>query len=45
MYCIDSEGYYLTNDGYYPILAENGSEVQVVNDAGQLSWYPKSIFS
>ncbi len=44
MTCINAEGYYLTNDGYYEILSDNGTEVQVVNDARKLSWYPKNIF-
>jgi len=45
MTCINAEGYYLTNGGYYQILNETNSEVQIVNDARKLSWYPKSIFN
>lgn len=44
MICINDEGYYLTHDGYYEILNETDTEVQVVNDARKLSWYPKKIF-
>jgi hypothetical protein len=45
MTCINAEGYYLTQDGYYQILNENGNEVQILNDARELSWYPKRIFA
>jgi len=44
MICIDAQGRYLTQDGHYSKLNEFRDEVQVVNNAGKLAWYPKSIF-
>ncbi len=44
MTCINPEGYYLTHYGWYEVLDETDTQVQVVNDARKLSWYPKNIF-
>lgn len=44
MICINAEGYYLTQDGHYEKLADFCDEVQVINDARKIAWYPKRIF-
>lgn len=31
-------------EGYYRNLAEYRAEVQTINDAGKVKWYPKDIF-